>query len=975
MSNSNKRWTIDDKLYILESITNGLSINNVSLKLERTEYAIIAQIHKLLESSNNDFITEYHDFLINKLFLDYDNIKTNLNNPVKKEIVKDDKKEIKSILNEIITEVVDYAGLYDKQIDAFKLAKKRQNLFITGAGGCGKSTILIRIIKYFKTNKFNVGVTGSTGVSASLINGTTVHSFLKMGLATKSATELYEMLKYKNKTHLKLLQKLDVLIIEEVSMIDNILFSKISKLLSLIKGVKKPFGDIQIILCGDFTQLQPINNLFCFESKTWSKLNLNIITLDKQMRQDGDKEFQEILSYLRFNDMTQEIYDRLSLLRNKDFDSDIKPTILYSKNVNVDKINENEYKKVAKNEIEYIFDYIYNESNNKVKKIINKFAKPYVKLCKGLQVMLTYNIDIPNHLVNGTRAIITDIQFPNVFIKTRDGKEHIISYVNHTDEYDDKISYDYIPLKLAYAITIHKCCNENTLIYTKDGLKRINKISTDNIINQLSNTTIEIKENIIGKIGNSVATQIYKGNIENTIEIRSSLGYFLEGSKQHPILIYNNGKEEWKTLSEIKINDYIIMKYNTNCFGSIVYTDNFTNSYNITSNTKIHNIPPYINKKLSYIIGLLIGDGCYSVKKDFPIEFTCSKNILSIKNKMSDYFMDIFNVDIKCYNYTNSSCFKFLKCSKHIRDFLEWCGLDYITSELKQIPWVILENNKECQIECLKGLFDTDGGVNINCIHYTSISKQLVIDIQNLLLNIGIISSLRNLNNNSDINHKQAYRLQITGYQAYLYYNYIGFNDTTKQEKLKKIYSNYNCKKIKSNILEIPNGVELILNLRKEIYLFYGNIHRCNYINTDVSKFISRVISKNAKLRLYDIKYLCDNIDNIDKYGPYGKQIKYMNDNNIFFDKIIDINISKSQLYDLYVPGDHTFIGNGIINHNSQGITLDYVSMDLGKDIFGYGMAYVALSRSKSLNSIHLIDLHIKSFKCDPKVKEFYENL
>jgi ATP-dependent DNA helicase PIF1 len=461
MANANKRWNNTDKLFIIDSIQDNLSITTISEKLERSEISITIQIQKLLELNDINFKNKYNDFIIQQLNLNHSFIKHDLliDNSKSKNIKpnsNDINNEVKFVLNDLINTVEDIDDLYDKQINAYLLAKKGKNLFITGEAGCGKTHLIKKIVKYFNNNKINIGVTGSTGVSATLIGGTTIHSFLKMGLAKKTANELYDILKSKNSTYLKKIKKLKVLIIDEISMVDNILFSKISKLLSLIMEVKKPFGGIQVIFIGDFTQLAPIQNTYCFKSKVWSKLKLNTIILDKQMRQQYDTEFQEILSHLRFNPLTEELYNRLSLLIGNKLDTDVKPTILYSKNVNVDRINETEYNKVIKDNKEYKFDYKYDKQNNKIKKYINKLSKPYINLCKGLQVMITNNIDIPNKLVNGTRCIIEDIQFPYVYIKTIDNKKHIISYFECTDEFDNDIKYKYIPLKLAYAITIHK---------------------------------------------------------------------------------------------------------------------------------------------------------------------------------------------------------------------------------------------------------------------------------------------------------------------------------------------------------------------------------------------------------------------------------------------------------------------------------------------------------------------------------------
>ena len=126
-------------------------------------------------------------------------------------------------------------------------------------------------------------------------------------------------------------------------MIDNILFNKIAAYLSLIKEIKKPFGKIQLILCGDFYQLPPITNTYCFNSNIWNKLNLRKVELKKQMRQINDEYFQYVLEQVKINNITNDIFLKLSELKNKTIHKDIKPTILYSKNIDVEKINQNEF--------------------------------------------------------------------------------------------------------------------------------------------------------------------------------------------------------------------------------------------------------------------------------------------------------------------------------------------------------------------------------------------------------------------------------------------------------------------------------------------------------------------------------------------------------------------------------------------------------------------------------------------------------
>jgi hypothetical protein len=339
---------------------------------------------------------------------------------------------------------------------------------------CGKSTVLKSIIKYLKRKNKNIGVTSSTGISATLINGTTVHSFLKIGLATKSAQELYDKIKF-NKPIYNKLKKLEVLIIDEISMIDNVLFNKIAAYLSLIKGIKKPFGKIQLILCGDFYQLPPVENTYCFNSNIWNRLNLQKIELKKQMRQIDDSYFQYMLEQVKIHNITDDIFSKLSELKNKTIHSEIKPTILYSKNVDVNKINQNEFLKLVNSTNNKVFEFPikFEDSNSKIKTFIknNPQYTETLKLCKGLQIMVTHNVDIKNKITNGTRGIITEINNYIIQIKTLDGSYYNIEYTKYENDSDENITFDYIPLKLAYAITIHKSQGQ-TLDYVQINLGR-----------------------------------------------------------------------------------------------------------------------------------------------------------------------------------------------------------------------------------------------------------------------------------------------------------------------------------------------------------------------------------------------------------------------------------------------------------------------------------------------------------------------
>ena len=151
----------------------------------------------------------------------------------------------------------------EKQLDALNIVKQNENLFLTGSAGTGKSFTINRIVGYLEENNIKYGLTALTGCAASLINGQTVHSYLSLGI-NKTLNEIYKELNNKQIQKLRLLKSLKTLIIDEVSMMSNELLELIDGLFKMIKSNELPFGGIQIIMVGDFHQLPPIKNNYCF---------------------------------------------------------------------------------------------------------------------------------------------------------------------------------------------------------------------------------------------------------------------------------------------------------------------------------------------------------------------------------------------------------------------------------------------------------------------------------------------------------------------------------------------------------------------------------------------------------------------------------------------------------------------------------------------------------------------------------------
>lgn len=359
--------------------------------------------------------------------------------------------------------------LTEKQQQAVNLILKRENVMISGPGGTGKSFLIQHIVSLKESllpdRSQIMGVTAMTGAAAVLINGTTLQSFLGIGLGEGSVSQLVDRINVNKKTCCwKLLQ---ILIIDEVSMLSVELFDKLERIARIFRQNENPFGGIHLVLSGDFLQLPCIGGEFCFKSAKWKRCIPKMICFDEILRQT-DPVFHEILNRARFGKTTRkDIADIKSNCLQKfpdhyDQEFTIKPTMLLCKRADTDIINNAELKKIKD-----VCFYKYEKTVVWEDKIDQKVLKELshipdsVTLCVGAQVMLTVNLDVDEHLVNGSRGVVVDFcqsfskQIPVVqFVE----KKIAIDLFKYTIEKNNLlvVSVLQIPLQLAYALTIHK---------------------------------------------------------------------------------------------------------------------------------------------------------------------------------------------------------------------------------------------------------------------------------------------------------------------------------------------------------------------------------------------------------------------------------------------------------------------------------------------------------------------------------------
>lgn len=335
-----------------------------------------------------------------------------------------------------------------------------KNVFITGGGGVGKSYI----IRLFYENNFSdkIYITSTTGISAFNIGGQTIHSLLGIGLGNDTVGNLIRRIKRYRKDQIWI--NIKTLVVDEISMLDPVLFDKLEEIARIIRRNDKPFGGIQLVLSGDFCQLPCIqSDKFCFEATSWDKCIDKTHYLKEIVRQ-SDSEFVEVLNKIRvgvIDDNTKKLLNtRIKQPPTEDEKTQIKPTILYPYNAQVDSINQQQLNKLMTANKEsntyYLKKFFANENMKETIVSSSNFVE-ILTLTVGVQVILTVNLDVPGGFVNGSRGVVVGFDSTLPIVKFISGTR-TIDYQTYTNENKGKILYSLkqIPLKLAYAISIHK---------------------------------------------------------------------------------------------------------------------------------------------------------------------------------------------------------------------------------------------------------------------------------------------------------------------------------------------------------------------------------------------------------------------------------------------------------------------------------------------------------------------------------------
>jgi len=482
------------------------------------------------------------------------------------------------------------------------------------------------------------------------------------------------------------------------------------------------------------------------------------------------------------------------------------------------------------------------------------------------------------------------------------------------------------------------CIHGDSLVNTEKGLLKI------------KNMEKEMKNKIFVKtdIHPHKAKIWYDNGFKKTIKVKTQAGYEIEGTENQKIrIIDENGNYAWRNLEELKKGDFVAIQCKNKLFGKKVDVSNFKYIYRKgTREGRINKFvyPNKLTEDYAYLLGLLIGDGNCMDRGGIWI-CVCEGNQ---KKNVQNLYKRLFNREGKIYGH-----WAFMG-GVEMRAYLEHLGLGYKRSWEKEVPWSIFQAPKETMAAFLRGLFDTDGSIRIGGRYVNSLdirlystSLRLIKQVQQLLLNFGIFSTIGKINNvdkkfyimgKEKTTRRIEHTLHIKGSKSCkIFKKEIGFGLKRKQKILSSIKLNR-----KRDYFALPHQKErikrIIQKLTPQERHFQDPCKVARFTRASQGKATKELTySKLGEfLRAYKNKF---------KNNKDFQYLQYLEKMGHFYNRVEAINCSFTRVYDLFVPQCHTFIANGFVCHNSgKDLTkvdrsAAYMARYVAKNIVASGLA------------------------------------
>ena len=435
-----------------------------------------------------------------------------------------------------------------------------------------------------------------------------------------------------------------------------------------------------------------------------------------------------------------------------------------------------------------------------------------------------------------------------------------------------------------------KCIASGSLVFTNQGLLSINALAAGTKADEY----VPIDLTVAGLDGPEQASHFYDGGVSPTKRIRTRFGYEIEATCEHPLLrLTPGGTMEWTRADELQVGDFVAIQRGQNLFG-----DDSTVEFDYQRNTRQDHAKPVhldsLDEEFAYFMGLLTGDGCLTFKNRVILS--------SADEEVLDCFYRIAaRLGLHVFKNGGDRPYDRIIASSQLYQLLLHLGMSDRPAGEKRVPRAILRAPRQMVSAYLRGLFDADGTVSRRDGYPTlySVSKRLIDEVQVMLLNFGILSRKRPKWTLYRGAKRLSYQLEAGGADADLFAQEIGTLLPRKRALFQERTRNPNadivpC--ISSVIREGTAGGRFPRHVHKRLDDYKTGRRAPSYAKLEeIVGLLREKSSATTALAL----------------------LEEHQERHLFWAEIEQIEDGITQVYDLTVPGTHSFCANGFINHNT----------------------------------------------------------
>jgi intein/homing endonuclease len=461
-----------------------------------------------------------------------------------------------------------------------------------------------------------------------------------------------------------------------------------------------------------------------------------------------------------------------------------------------------------------------------------------------------------------------------------------------------------------------KCVTGDTLLLTDRGLLRFDELQQKSQAQE--DTFVPLRLGVIGREGYEVTSHFYNGGVKPTRKVKTRLGFEIEGSLVHPLLVLKDGRAEWTTLAELRTGDYVALQRGQQMFGSETRLPGFEyDGPSSRGRNKSLTLPRDIDQSLARLLGYIVAEGSIT---DTALWITNGDQ--RVIDDICDLCERLFGVAPRVYSkegtHAVSICISSIKLARWLEQV---CGIERGAAN-KRIPRAVMTAPRSVFLAFLEGLFWGDGTISArgklgsNRFKIATASREMARQLQVALLNLDIVAALYE----EKIKDRfTAFSVVVTGDDVVSLLEAI----PSLREKSTDAPDVIVERRGRTNFDLIPEMSATVRALRSEYREATGK-SLAAFTRYAADSPWGRCLTRRSLATLIETS--------LPALGPYSPSLGLLRERleeNALWLEVKEITEGEAQVYDLTVPGTHSFCANGFINHNSQDITELTGSIDL----------------------------------------------